>query len=240
MLTQDLRSAIAERFIARMDVKAIQTDKGSYLRLDEPWSLEDVEEHLAGKQTYGHYVLDLDSRCKVLAFDLDLDTTAVGPTGEPYDPRAAWAERDSLVRPKLQKALRALGEGLAWQAKETLDVPIAVSYSGSKGLHVYAFTGLRPAEEVRAAALSVLNESGLFCPVRGENNWKHRDCYQEVTIEVFPKQGDRKEGFGNLLRLPLGVHQRSGKKGFFLKLSAEFPKFIPDDPEKVLAYGSIR
>jgi hypothetical protein len=234
-----LPEAICERFIARTDTKAQQLPQSKYNRLDEPWTLEDIEAHLTGEISLGHYLLDQESRCKLFAYDIDLDKTATWDNGQPYEPRAVWKE-PSVARTRLQRELRALAEALAWRVKRLYGITTAVSYSGSKGLHVYGFTGLRPADEVRDLAVSAL-DCGAFELVRGNAFWKHRAAYQALTIEVFPKQDSiKRDAYGNLMRLPLGRHAVSGKPGFFLKLSAEQPKFVPDDPEKVLAFGSFR
>ncbi len=194
--------------------------------------------HVEGMASYGHYLVDLDGRCKLFAFDIDLDKSATW-NGQTFDPRAAWAGERSPIKDRLQRELRALAEGLAYRVHDVLDVPCAVSYSGSKGVHVYALTGLRPATEVREAAVECL-DNGAFQRHQGEAFWKHRSAFQAMTVEVFPKQTSvREDGYGNLMRMPLGRNLK-GKAACFLKLSAPSSKFVADDPEKVLAFGSIR
>lgn len=79
-----LAKEIARRFIARRDVKAIQYPGGAYTphtadgKADGeriPWKLSDIKKHIARESTFGHYLLDTDSKCKLFAFDIDLITS---------------------------------------------------------------------------------------------------------------------------------------------------------------------
>jgi len=73
--------------------------------------------------------------------------------------------------------------------------------SGSKGIHVWLFLSEPlPARQVRAWV------EGTFLPY-----W--RAVQPNTPIEVFPKQDTVEPGgYGNLVKLPLGVHAVSGKK----------------------------
>ena len=94
----------------------------------------------------------------------------------------------------------------------------------------------------RSLAISILEDFDCFDAVHGEMVWHHRDGYRCCEIEVFPKQDEVNEGgFGNLLRLPLGVHRRTGQEGFFVDLHQGYGvPFAADDPATVLAQGSVR
>lgn len=81
-LSDELANLIASRFIARRDVKAIQHPDGSWSPHTKsgkrdgeriPWTRSDLLAHLAGDKTFGHYMLDTDSTCKLFAFDVDLE-----------------------------------------------------------------------------------------------------------------------------------------------------------------------
>lgn len=120
-------------------------------------------------------------------------------------------------------ALTALLQETAWRLAERvrslLDVPVAVSFSGSKGLHVYGLVGEEPSEDVRAAANYVIGSFERYTPSRGSNFFRDTtDGFDPISIEVFPKQ-DRLDGkdLGNLIRLPLGINRKSGLGGFFLQ-----------------------
>jgi hypothetical protein len=80
-----------------------------------------------------------------------------------------------------------------------------IEFSGGKGFHFWYFfdppleaaTTRRLLERVRASIAGDL---------------------QAFEIEVFPKQDAHSgKGFGNLVKLPLGVHRLSGKRSFFIE-----------------------
>lgn len=271
MADESVEALIAKRFIARQDVKAVQATNGAYYPACDlrhrhdgtegaceyaKWTMTNIRDHVAGRRTYGHYLLNHENICKFFCFDLDLDkegTFRTPPVGdEAYsavvsiDPRDAWREDDPVVKPDLILQLRCLAEGLALRVKKLLDYPVIMSYSGNKGMHVYCLTGPEPAEVVRALAVSVLddpNEREQFVRVRGEHFWKHQTpegCPNNVTIEVFPKQDTLDvDGFGNLMRLPLGIHQKSRQQAFFIDPNTPYEVLRPADPLETLLNGTV-
>lgn len=112
-------------------------------------------------------------------------------------------------------------------------IGVAISDSGGKGLHVYCFTGLVPAETARGFAKIVLDEL-LLKPVRGDNFFR-REGYPTLEVEVFPKQGSLEgKELGNLMKLPLGVNRKTGRFSRFLTCKAGYDKLVPTDPFNVL------
>ena len=49
----------------------------------------------------------------------------------------------------------------------------------------------------------------------------------------------KKGGFGNLMRLPLGVNSKTGREAYFIPLEAEALGHM-DDPIATLTSGTIR
>lgn len=107
-MSDELASLLAKKFIARRDVKAIQTSNGgAYVTVEidkvrQPWKMDDLRAHLEGTRTYGHYLLDEKSNCKFFAFDIDLRKTGWLPkeprpgTDEPgADP---WASEEDIKK----------------------------------------------------------------------------------------------------------------------------------------------
>lgn len=235
---------MAKQLIARTDVKAIQRSSGAYNPVEEPWVMTDLLEHLSGKTTYGHYLLNQDNQCKIFAYDLDLETTGfIELDGErtAINPRDVWSD-DLDGKPLLLKELRTLAEGLAHRVHRIYQVPTMVTFSGSKGFHVVGLMGEAiAASDCHELALDLLKGFKVFDQTKGVNFWKHSESFQNVELEVFPKQIEIPEGgFGNLMRLPLGIHRKSGKPGMFVDLSAPLDELVPDDPELVLTKGSVR
>ena len=112
---------------------------------------------------------------------------------------------------------------------------------------MYGFTGTLPAEEVREAAMLVLDMLDEFEPVRGKNFYEHKNddpihgFKTNFSIEVFPKQTSIDGGgYGNLMRLPLGKNWKNPKDPtFFLDMTGPLAEFKPhSDPVKLLEEGN--
>lgn len=254
--------------IERRDVKAIQNDKGAYrpdgryVQRDGKWECEeyfpwkgtDILDHITGNKTYGHYLVSPEGNCRVFCFDIDIkatgklrtwDENAVGGWvyGEELELRKIWQSKsDRVAHDELALQLRCMAEGLALRTHRVLDVPVAVSYSGNKGMHVYGLTGTMNASDCRLLAVDVLKGFECFEPVRGDAFWQHKEAYGALEIEVFPKQDEiAKDGFGNLIRLPLGTHRKSDQAGYFVDMSTGYGEpWKMDDPMLALTVGSIR
>lgn len=213
-----------------------------------PWNRAAITEHLSGQATYGHYLLSKDNKAKLFAFDIDIDKLASLP-GYPMpdgpddadavdwassfsvrDGRAAWLDRSDPARDYIKTSMRSLAHVIQRVIEDELAIPTAVAYTGAKGLHVYGFTGLMPAAEVRQAAMLVIEGLKEIRPERGKmmykweghdlgNGLRYMQDHEIFTIEVFPKQDELsgEGGFGNLMRLPLGKNQKSKDPTFFVK-----------------------
>lgn len=268
-MSRELIDLLAKTFIQRTDVKAIQHKDGSYQphwtdfdsKTRIPWRREDLEAHVAGKTTFGHYLLDRQDQCKLFCLDIDLIDSGFLPTIAspaldtltddaqvdawfdtfvPCDPRAAWRDRSHPGREWIKFQMRMLGGKLARKVHEELGIRTAVAYSGSKGIHVYGFTGTVSAADARDAAEIVLDSTGEFELKKGRHFFKHRDQsiksgFPNFSIEVYPKQESLSEkDLGNLLRLPLGVNHKSSSASpdptFFVDLTAPLSVLRPVDP----------
>lgn len=251
-----LTQLLIKRFIARADVKAQQVSADAYMPVREskdgpfiPWTRDDVEAHLAKTKTFGHYLLGTDNTCKLFAFDIDLTEAGfLAPSTKPLttdkdieawersfefgNPREAWLNRKHPGREQLKLELKLLAHKLAQFTYGEMDIPTAVAYSGSKGLHVYAFTGRMPAEDARAGAQIVLDALGFTA---GKGNYQHPD-FKNMTVEVYPKQSSiNGEGLGNLMRLPLGRNLKAPKEpAFFVDMTSPLNMLLPVDAEFAL------
>lgn len=251
MSEDDLPALIAKRFIERRDVKAIQHRSGAYTPDKSRFTKRDLLAHLEGSRTLGHYLVSPEGMCRLFAYDIDLITSFVArdpqdperpdytwtPDGlQETGPREAWSSDDPelrKLRTQLTQELRGVADGLAARVQRMLGIPVAIAYSGFKGLHVYGFTGRVAAADARAAALDVLMTTKVFRPSRGDNFFRHTlkpDIgFPNVEIEIYPKQ-DNLEGkdLGNLMRLPLGVNRKTGNKCFFLNVGDSNQKVLEE------------
>lgn len=252
-----LADVIARQFISRSDVKAVQHHNGIYTPDRTPFTRDDLLAHLRGTKTFGHYMVGLDDTTKLFAFDIDL---AKGPdlarpeTIHPAarrdengdliltSPRGEWKRADSPYLGELTTILRCVGGALAIRTRDLLGHRVAISYSGSKGLHVYAFFA-EPmnAGEAREQAWFVLESFGSFERFRGQNFWRHSTACPEIEIETFPKQaGMEGKELGNLMRLPLGIHRVNEERGFMVDPSLPDDQLEPlSDPLTALVEGNV-
>ena len=258
-LSDEIADLIAKKFIARRDVKAIQFKNGNWSPHQEynpssgkhdgpriPWRRQDLNAHINGEATYGHYLLNSDSTCKLFAFDIDLEKTGFLPFGENWtdfrpveDLRGAWLDRSHVARDWMKFQFKTVAHRLMRFVSEELELPTAAAYSGGKGVHVYAFThdGLPlPADKMREGAVTVMEEVGGISTLRGENffQFTNKDPFEgfpNLSIEIFPKQAslDGKD-LGNLMRLPLGRNLKSSDPTFFLDMTTALADFRPVDP----------
>lgn len=260
--TRDLVRLLGTRFIERKDVKAFQRDDGAWFPERSKFTMKDFEDHLSGRKTLGHYMLSQEGNCKLFAYDFDLVKHArdcsdnkckgcavefanlvMSESGNPHEvdgsihrgiPREMFNEQ-SPARETLIINLRCLVEGIALRVNRELGIPVAIATSGHKGLHLYGFTGSMPAEATRKIALSILEEMTVFERFRGDNFWRHKNDFEVVDIEVFPKQTslDGKD-LGNLMKLPLGVHRVTGVRSEFITTKSTLNRLVPMDPINAL------
>jgi hypothetical protein len=272
-VSHELSNVIAQRFIQRRDVKAVQLSGGAYspdyqltnritgekdpgIHGPLGFRLRHIAAHLEGKATYGHYVLDTESLCRVITFDVDLidkpNGTWVKASAEDdyaviekVNPRELWADRNQKgARSWYKYQMKMLAHKLC-DAVMKLDIPTAAAYSGNKGIHVYGFLGPTEAVEAHQAALLILDMMDEWEPLKGNHFFTHKNDdpgqgFKNFNVEVYPKQESLKEGqLGNLVRLPLGKNLKNPKDPtFFLDLTVPMAEFKPHpDPVKLLKEG---
>lgn len=268
--SNQLADLIARRFIARKDVKAVQKILPTGDCIYTPhcrgkaedrdyigWSRADLNAHIQGNASFGHYLLDTDNKCKFFAFDVDLekkgwyfnfdgDTPLEDDTPIEFNPREAWRDRSHPGRWWMKTQLRSMAGLLASTIHNELQIPVAAYYSGSKGVHVYGFTGLVDAWEAREGARIVLESMDCWEPLRGINFFQHKDKrpfegYPNISVEIFPKQDTMtdKSGLGNLMRVPLGRNFKNKKDPtFFIDLRSPLSELRPVDPIWALTTSS--
>lgn len=263
-MDKELVNLIAKRFIQRRDVKAVQFPNGAYspdYKLQQigrhgprGFQRKHLEAHLSGKSTYGHYVLDADSLCKVITFDVDLISLGVGNYYDfdndsvviSVNPRELWEQRRNAAARKWYKyQLRMLAQKLCGRVQE-LGLATAAAYSGHKGVHVYAFLDKPiPGDRACHGAQLILDMFDDFEPLKGHHLFRHKNPdpvqgFRNLTVEVYPKQ-ESLDGktLGNLVRLPLGVNLKAPKDPtFFLDFTAPMTELRPhQDPVGLLKEG---
>lgn len=169
------------------------TGESGYTPVEESMSLKVIENHILGNYTIGAYPVRLDNTAGYIALDVDIAKFAVSKA---ITSKTAW---NGVITKTHQTACKILDVASAH------GVTAYIEDSGFKGRHVWIFLETAiPAGVTKKFGESILTLVDGIPP--------------EVTVEVFPKQGSvRKGGLGNLIKLPLGFHKRTGKRGVFVE-----------------------
>ena len=185
-------------FAGRENVHARQwIDEGGrvgYSPVHEPLAEHLLALHLQGTATLGVYPVRADQTVLFGAIDIDVRKNAL-PAGQP-------------VAAQLLETVRADARRLARQF-EQLHLPVYVEDSGYKGVHLWFFLAEPvPAAEVKRFLEAVVQRVGPPDP--------------QLQWEVFPKQEQVAEGqLGNLIKLPLGIHLKTGRRCLFTDLEGQ-------------------
>jgi len=149
-----------------------------------------ISSHFDGDITLGLYFVRVDDTVLVSCIDFDLNKKIM--------------QSDNLEKRK--SARKTLQNYLSTVIYKCTDysIPFLVEDSGNKGYHLWIFfTGGVSAKIVRNMLKSIMSQ--IESPPEG------------INYEIFPKQDKVKSGgLGNLVKLPLGVHRKTGKRGLFV------------------------
>ncbi len=185
-------------FGGREDVYARQwyshtKSRGGYSPVEEPLTPRILRQHFIGDITVGVYCLRLDDTVSFMAFDVDISKKAIE--------RIQDRQRVLALRNSLKRAV-----SLVFEFLDEYEIPAILEASGYKGYHIWILLK----DPVPAA---VAYNFGKLAQKRITSRLP-----LEIHLEFFPKQTKRKDlGYGNLIKLPLGIHQKSGKRSRFLK-----------------------
>ena len=200
-----------DRFTGREDVHARQwsdAERGvGYTPVREPLHVEHLRRHVLGVDTVGIYLLRRDHTVRL--FVLDIDVTTKSLAGSLTD-----ATRIGHIRDELRRVTTA------WrQALVDLGFHPVVEDSAGKGRHLWCL-------------LDAPVDARLVHDF-GQRLLVHRGVATDapISVEFFPKQGRlRHDGLGNLVKLPLGVHRRTGRRSCFV----DADDHVVDDPWSIL------
>ena len=168
-----------------------------YSPVHEPLADHLLALHLQGTATLGVYPVRADQTVLFGALDIDVRKSAL-----------ATGEASPSMTTQLREMVQADARRLARQFDQ-LHLPVYVEESGYKGVHLWLFF----AEPVPAAKVKRFLEAvvGRVGPPSPELQW-----------EVFPKQEQVAEDqLGNLIKLPLGIHLKTGRRCLFTDLEGQ-------------------
>jgi len=167
-----------------------QEGKQGYVPVRRPLEVQDLEEHLSGRKTYGIYLMKSDATVKLAVIDADLV--------KQFRKGKLKGEDRGLIRREhhyLVSRIKELGGEMG--------IRPLLEFSGGKGFHFWFFF-----ETPVAAGEAKMHLEGIKGALK--------DDLSAFNLEVFPKQVKLSgKGFGNLVKLPLGVHRLTGKRSYF-------------------------
>ena len=177
-----LAGALHSLFVARGDCYAKQLEKGGYVKVEEPLTIEVLTRHLKGELTVGAYQLNGDSFVKWLCFDLDPERLS-----EPKDAavkilQVCFEKQEKDERPRI------------W--------PSAVLAEASRypdpSYHIWIFFAMPVhAKVARWLGLRILELAELNP--------------RQVEVFPKQSEINNERSFGNLVKLPLGFHRAEKK-----------------------------
>jgi hypothetical protein len=176
-------------------IQWVDNNKSGYSPANEPMSFQTAARHLKGEITLGVYQLNAASQVKWCAFDVDIKKHLV-------DQKEKEGKNINFL---LYQALMVAKE--LKQVVEARELNTYIEFSGNKGYHVWiffeTFISAKKAKQLMTEILEQAN-FGLLEHV--------------VSVEIFPKQVslENEKKLGNLVKLPLGIHKKTGKRSYFL------------------------
>lgn len=172
-----------------------------------------VRRHLAGDATFGLYILNRANCCHLLCIDIDIPKSDLCGI-DLKNPEVKYG----YLKHKLSAILKALSERLG-----VAPGAILLEETGGRGYHIWVFF----TEAIQGKTVVAF----------GEALKRHLD----FEIEFFPKQGrlTPERMYGNLIKLPLGLHKKYGSWSYFFSLSAEGPLPIAGKEENLAHLQSL-
>ena len=197
ILTKATAQKFRKVFAGREDVYAKEVCENGRARHSElqplPLTEKQIMEHLNGEMTVGTYIQRPNGTVHYIVFDVDVSKKVLLKYGQ--DP-----EMFQGCRRKAQERALEICDIL-----KKFGLKGYIEDSGNRGYHVWLF--LMEWVPVRYA--------NMFCEV--VQTKLSTSSEEDISLEFFPNKTRLKPGkFGQTLKLPYGIHMRSGRRSFFL------------------------
>jgi hypothetical protein len=202
--SEDFLTHYLSLFTGREVVYAKQTEsingKPGYFPVYNQFDSSGLKSHLSGDITAGLYLMKKDNTVSFMVIDLDIKKKFLDKL------------EDSQEELKMQELLKEEVKKVSLFCNNQ-SIPYLLEFSGYKGYHLWFFFE-SPVEASLAREFGkkilLLSDSPVL----------------EIHRELFPKQDTVSEdGLGNLVKLPLGIHKKTGKRCILI------------DPESFEPYG---
>ena len=172
--------------------------EAGYSPIEEPLTPAVIRNHLLGSITVGVYPIRMDGTCTFFALDLDITKAAI-------EKATGKVDASKSLRSAIRSTVLLLSDKFF-----ALGITPLLEDSGYKGRHLWFFLE----QPETAETLHKLGQLLL--------SWLNPLLPDGLHLEFFPKQGALKgKGLGNLIKLPLGIHRRTGRRAFLLNSSGD-------------------
>ena len=163
-------------------------------QVPEPLTEEMIRQHLSGDVILGTYVQRPNGTSKYVVFDIDISKKILLQYDYGSSEFTAYKQNAAEYASRLCKILRRMG------------MNGYIEDSGFRGYHVWIFfTGWIPVRYINRFTECVQKELG--------------DSGNGITMGFFPNSARIRTGkFGQKIRLPLGVHIRTGNRSYFVDM----------------------
>ncbi len=197
--TEDYYPIYLDYFKGREDYLACQGPE-YYYPVNKTLDKDYLHKHLNDLATFGVYVLTSESKCHFLCIDIDIAKNELTD----FDVNNP-SRKFEYLKEKLVSIKNVLKEKL-----ELLEEQILLEDTGGRGYHIWLF---------------------FKSPLNGADAIKLNQVIKKFItfdFEFFPKQPSlsEKRRFGNLIKLPLGTHQKYEMKSMFFELENGTQKYF--------------
>ena len=177
-------------FSGREDYIAFQGEN-YYYPINQTFSIEHLNRHLNNLATYGIYVLNSESKCNLICIDIDI------PKSEIKDEYII----DSTLKFNYLKEKLSIVKDILFDKLSLKKEQVLFEDTGGRGYHIWIFFS-EQIEGIIAKRLYDIIKSHI-----------------DFEFEFFPKQAklSSKIKFGNLIKLPLGKHQKYKRRSYFFE-----------------------
>ena len=195
-LDGDAISAFMGTFVGREDTYATEevdrNGRRSTKQVPEPLTESVVRMHLAGTLTVATYVQRSNSTARFLVIDVDISKHVFLSEGDSEETLMKYMQKAAEKTADIMRELNRMG--LTGYVEE----------SGSRGYHIWIlFSEWIPVRYINMLT-DIIEE-------------KTADNGNEIAVEFFPNKTRVKNNkFGQALKLPLGIHVKSGRRSRFL------------------------
>lgn len=188
-------------------IQWVKDNKTGYAPANEPLGFQTAARHLNGEITLGIYQLNVASQVKWCVFDVDIKKILV-------DQREDEGKNVNFLLYQALTAAKELQSVITSRGLKSY-----IEFSGNKGYHVWIFfESFISAKKAKYLMNDLLKQAdfGVLNSV--------------ISVEIFPKQSslEKEKKLGSLVKLPYGLHKKTGKRSYFLDENDK-PIPNPDD-----------